>query len=74
MRKKNLFFRLFEKFENCFMKNHSCICCYKEVSDDTKFMLCETCAINMELLSGKLCDKCGDLFPRSQSQIYEDSF
>lgn len=60
MKIKDVFFRLLNGFENLFMKNHSCICCYKEISDETRFMLCENCNKNMEILSGKLCEKCGD--------------
>jgi len=60
MQKKNWFLKIFEIFESGFMKNHSCICCYKEILDETKFMLCDKCAKDIEILTGDLCTKCGD--------------
>ena len=60
MQKKNWFMRMLDVFENSFMKNHSCICCYKEIPDDTKFMLCNNCEEELEYLKDGLCDKCGD--------------
>jgi len=60
MQKKNLFVRMWNIFENCFLKNYKCISCFKEIDDKTKFMLCETCAKDMEILHDGLCKKCGD--------------
>ncbi len=60
MQKKNLFVRMWNFFENGFLKNYRCICCFKEIDDKTKFMLCDACAKDMEILSGDLCKKCGD--------------
>lgn len=71
MQKKNLFLRLLNAFENCFMKNHSCISCHREIPDETKFMLCDSCSDEIEYLRGKLCDKCGDLIRKDGECINE---
>ena len=42
------------------MKNHSCISCYKEIDDNTEFMICNKCRSDVEFLLGDLCPKCGD--------------
>ena len=73
MQKKNIFFRLFEKFENCFMTNHSCICCYKEIPDETIFMLCEKCSSQTEFLDENLCEKCGDKLNLNEKCVNECS-
>ena len=52
--------KLLDLFENMFLANHSCICCFKEIPDETKFMLCDDCEDKMNYLSGNLCSKCGD--------------
>lgn len=43
------------------MKNHSCISCYREIPDTTKFMICENCLKDIEFLNKSTCKKCGDL-------------
>lgn len=60
MQKKNLFLKIINAIEDSFMKNHSCISCYREIPDETKYMLCESCAKDIEFLTGDLCPKCGD--------------
>ncbi len=60
MQMKKLFKKIINTLEDSFMKNHKCICCYKEIPDDIKFMLCKTCAKDLEPIDGNLCKKCGD--------------
>ena len=60
MNKNNMFFRMLNAVENLFMKNYSCICCYKEIPDETEFMLCEKCKEDIEFLNNNICKKCGD--------------
>lgn len=60
MQKKNIFLKIINVIEDSFMKNHSCISCYKEIPDETKFMLCDDCEKKIEFLTGELCQKCGD--------------
>ena len=60
MRKKSLFMRIIDFIENSFLKNHSCICCFREIPDNTKYMMCEECFNEIEFLDDKLCLKCGD--------------
>lgn len=60
MQKKNLFLNLINAIEDSFMKNHSCISCYREIPDETKYMICDSCEKDIEFLNGNLCQKCGD--------------
>lgn len=69
MKIKRTFVKLLNFFENCFMKNHSCICCYQEISDDTKYMLCEKCKNDIEILNDKICLKCGDKLNKNENCI-----
>ncbi len=47
--------------EDLFMTNHSCVCCGREIVDGTKFQVCEKCKEKFDLLTGVLCQKCGEL-------------
>lgn len=60
MQMKKIFSKLINGFENTFMKNHSCICCYREIPDETNFMLCENCKNSLEEIGDNICKKCGD--------------
>lgn len=54
MMKKSFF-----SFEKLLFKNHSCISCGREVLDGTKFSLCENCYGKLDIISGKVCARCG---------------
>ena len=53
--------RLWNYFEDLFFKNHACLACRKEISDDTQFCLCEKCFGALEVFKGTICEKCGDV-------------
>lgn len=48
-------------FEDMFSKEHSCICCAKEIPDGTKFQMCKNCYEKLDLISGNVCAKCGEI-------------
>lgn len=58
---KGSFKKIFDKFESLFMTNHKCISCGKERPDSNKFGLCNECLKNFILISGTLCEKCGEM-------------
>lgn len=57
---KSRLVRLWNSFEDLFLKNHSCISCRREIVDGTRFSLCKNCLDEIEKLSGNLCKICGD--------------
>ena len=52
--------KIFNRFENLFFKNHSCLACRKEIPDGTNFSLCKNCFESFELLNEFICETCGD--------------
>ena len=52
--------KIWNGFEDLFLKNHSCISCRREIVDGTNFSLCKNCFEEIEMLSGNLCKVCGD--------------
>ncbi len=60
MQMKKFFSKLLNSVEDSFLKNHECVCCFREISDETKFMVCEKCKDDLEILAGGLCPVCGD--------------
>lgn len=58
---KEFFKKVLDKFEGLFMTNHKCISCGKERPDSNKFGLCDECLKNFMIISGTLCEKCGEM-------------
>lgn len=58
---KSKFKELVNFIEDLFLKNHKCICCRKEIPDENKRGICDKCFNSMELFSGELCSKCGEM-------------
>ena len=52
--------KIFNRFENLFFKNHSCLSCRNEIPDGTNFSLCKNCFDSFELLNELICETCGD--------------
>lgn len=48
------------KFENLFMKNHSCVSCGVEIPDGSRFSLCKNCQNSIHVIDGNVCKFCGD--------------
>lgn len=69
MKIKGFLIKLLNGFENLFMTNHSCVCCTREIPDDTKFMICKNCKNLFEKISGNLCIKCGDVVPNENVKV-----
>lgn len=57
----NTFSKLIQTFDGLLMKNHSCICCGKEISDDNVIGLCKMCYGKLAVISGKTCVRCGEI-------------
>jgi len=57
---KDRFVKILNWIEDLFMTNHSCLVCYREIVDGTKFQVCENCKNDIHVMSGSLCEKCGD--------------
>ncbi len=60
MTAKEKFVKMINWFEDLFMKNHSCICCGREILDGTKFQVCDVCKSKLSLIDGLVCKKCGE--------------
>lgn len=58
---KTKFKEIVNFIEDLFLKNHKCICCKKEISDENKRGICEKCFAKIEVFSGDLCSKCGEV-------------
>lgn len=47
-------------FENLIFKNHSCLCCSCEVSDELSLPLCPDCTKLLDAIDGRVCAVCGE--------------
>ncbi len=52
---------LFLTIEDSLSKEHSCLCCDREILDGSKFQLCEKCFQGLNKIDGLLCSKCGEV-------------
>ena len=60
MNLKERIIKFFYGFEDLFFKNHSCLCCRKEIPDGTDFSMCKNCLEELDVIAGNLCVVCGD--------------
>ena len=51
---------VWNKIENVVLVNHACIACRKEIPDGLEFSMCENCEKSLEIISGNLCEICGE--------------
>ena len=51
---------LFISFEDTISKEHSCICCSKEILDGSFYQLCQKCLNNIDIIGSRVCAKCGE--------------
>lgn len=51
---------LLSKLEDLIFTNHSCISCGLEIEDGSMFSMCDECLRKLEIISGKVCEKCGE--------------
>ena len=51
---------LFISFEDTISKEHSCICCSKEILDGSFYQICQKCLNNIDIIGSRVCAKCGE--------------